>query len=68
MILLFSILFYFLSKKFSLSLWLILPLSLFMDIWNLEPLGKNGMVIMLVIGAFWFVFGTRVKESYKLKI
>lgn len=68
MILLLSILFYFLSQKKGRSLWLVLPVSLLLDIWKLENLGRNGIFIMIFVGAAWFVFGTKVRESYKLKV
>jgi len=59
----FAIIFYFLAQKKVGFLWLVLPLSIFLDLWRMDRLGVSGLKILLVIGVFWLVFRIRVKEN-----
>ena len=63
MVLVFSILFYFLVQRWKWTLWLILPFSLFLDLWGVKKLGVSGLKILLIISIFWLVFGIKVKEN-----
>jgi len=37
-------------------IWLILPISLFWDLWQLRPLGSTGLVVVLGVLALNMVF------------
>ncbi len=68
MILLFSLIIFFLSQKNDRLLWLLLPLSVFMDLWNTERIGNFGLRVLLITGVLLLVFGTKVEQNHKLKI
>jgi len=59
----FSLLFYFLVQRWKWTLWLILPFSLFLDLWGVKKLGVSGLEILLMIGFFWFGLGIGVRRS-----
>ncbi|MGI5826202.1 MAG: hypothetical protein ACOX50_02200 [Patescibacteria group bacterium] len=57
----------FLLKKQS-FLWLLLPICLVYDFWQLRPLGTTGLRVLVVCGIFWFVLGFRRADSSKLRL
>jgi len=59
----FSLLFYFLVQRWKWTLWLILPFSLFLDLWGVKKLGVSGLEILLMIGFFWFGLGIGVRRN-----
>lgn len=67
MILLIAI-FYLISLVKEVLLWLILPISLFFDLWKLKPLGLSGLQILLAIFLLRMLFVIRRPISGKYKI
>ena len=67
MILLIAI-FYLISLLKEALLWLVLPLSLFFDLWQLKPLGLSGLQILLVVFLLRMLFMIRRPTPGKYKI
>lgn len=63
MILIFSILFYLLGQKWKWFLWLILPLSIFLDLWKAQEFGISGLEILLMTGIIYLILGKGAREN-----
>ena len=63
-----SLLLFLLTLKQESFFWLVLPLSLFLDLWNLEPLGVSGlkMILILILGSV--IVGRKRYQSHKIRI
>lgn len=55
MILLFSVLFFLLVERWPWTLWLVLPLSIFFDLWEVQNFGISGLKILLAIAILFFI-------------
>lgn len=49
-------------------LWLLLPVSLIADFWQLKGLGTTGLKVLLICGIFWLVLGFRRADCSKLSL
>lgn len=62
------LIFYFLIQFRAGLVWLVLPASLFCDLWRLKPLGLTGLQTIAGILLLYLFFSTRRLSQEKYKI
>ncbi len=68
MTVLLSGLFFWMTGKAEFWAWLILPISLVLDLWGQKPLGSTGIKIAALTGLFWLLFPGLFKKEGRIKL
>jgi len=66
-VLLISLLFFWLSTKWSYLLWVLLPLSLWQDLWTGGLIGSFGLLTVGLISLYFFLFRKKTVSENKIK-